>query len=109
MHSYIHTYDMFVNLATCGCASVSLHKGTVNSYIVSSTSRFRICAFSFNHDKSLMFKYGRIQKKISPQLVCGSHVASLDCMLPGVQVTAGLGFFSVFSHLSDSEDSDSLI
>ena len=46
------------------------------------------------HEKSLMCKYGRIQKKISPRLVCGSHGACLDCMLPGVQVTAGLGFFS---------------
>ena len=30
------------------------------------------------------------------RLECGSHGACLDCMLPGVQVTAGLGFFSVF-------------
>ena len=43
-----------------------------------------------------MFKYGRMQKKIPPRLVCGSHGACLDCMLPGVQVTAGLGFFTVF-------------
>ena len=55
-----------------------------------------------------MFKYGRIQKKVPPQLVCGSHGACLDCMLPGVEVTAGLGFFLCSSHLSDSEDSDSL-
>ena len=42
-----------------------------------------------------MFKYGgiRMQKKIPPQLACGSHVACLDCMFSGVQVTAGLGFF----------------
>ena len=26
-------------------------------------------------------------------LVCGSYGACLDCMLPGVQVIAGLGFF----------------
>ena len=43
-----------------------------------------------------MFKYGRMQKKIPPQLVCDSHSTCLDCMLPGVQVTAGLGFCSVF-------------
>ena len=41
-----------------------------------------------------MFKYGRMQKKILLQLVCGSHGACLDSMLPGVQVTAGLEFFS---------------
>ena len=40
-------------------------------------------------------------------LVCGSHGACLDCMLPGVQVTAGLGFFLCSSHLSDSKDIDS--
>ena len=51
---------------------------------------------TFNHEKSLMCKYGRMQKKISPRLVCGSHGACLDCMLPGVQVTAGLGFFCAF-------------
>ena len=42
-----------------------------------------------------MCKYGRMQKKISPQLVCGFHGACLDCMLPGVQVTAGLGFLCI--------------
>ena len=45
--------------------------------------------------KSLMFKYSRMQKKISPWLVCGSRGACLDSMLPGVQVTAGV-IFSVF-------------
>ena len=49
---------------------------------------------TFNHEKSLMFNYGRMQRKISSRLVCGSHGACLDCMLPGVQVTAGLGVFS---------------
>ena len=45
-----------------------------------------------------MFKYGRMQKKVSSRLVCDSHDACLDSMLPGVHVTAGLGFlfFSVF-------------
>ena len=52
-----------------------------------------------------MYKYGRIQKKISPRLVCDSHGACLDCMLPGVQVTARLGFFCVQVVYSDSEDS----
>ena len=26
-----------------------------------------------NHEKSLMFKYGRTQRKIPSRLVCGSH------------------------------------
>ena len=55
------------------------------------------------------FKYGRMQKKISPWLVCGSPGTCLDCMLPGVQVTAGLGCFLFSSYLCDSEDSDSLL
>ena len=42
------------------------------------------------------------------QLVYGSCGACLDSMLPGVQVTAGLGFFLHSSHLSDSEDCDPL-
>ena len=64
---------------------------------------------TFNHKKSLMFKYGRIQRKIPPRLVCDSHSTYLDSMLPGAQVTARLGFFLCSSHLSDSEDSDSLL
>ena len=53
-----------------------------------------------NHEKSLMFKYGRTHKKISSWLVCGSHGTCLDCMLLRVQVTAGLGFFTVFRSFS---------
>ena len=34
------------------------------------------------------------KKPISSWLACGSHGACLDCVLPGVQVTAGLGFLS---------------
>ena len=56
-----------------------------------------------------MCKYGGIQRKISPRLVCGSHGACLDCMLPEVEVTAGLGFFLRSSHLCDNEDCDSLL
>ena len=56
-----------------------------------------------------MFKYGRTQKKIPPWLVCSSRGACLDCMLPGVQVTTVLVLFLCSSHLSDSEDSDSLL
>ena len=56
-----------------------------------------------------MFKYVRMQKKISFQLVCGSYIACLDYMLPGVQVTAGLKFFLHSSHLCDNEDCDSLL
>ena len=56
-----------------------------------------------------MFKYGIMQKKIPPRLVCVNHCACLDGMLPGVQVTAGLGFFLHSSRLSDSGDSDSLL
>ena len=51
-----------------------------------------------------------MQRKIPPQLVCGFRGACLVNMLPGVQVTARLGFFSVFSSFSQvisSEDSDS--
>ena len=64
--------------------------------------------------KSLIFKYGRMQKKIPSRLVCGSHGTCLDCMLPGVQVTTGLEFCSAFksfnsSDLVYSEDSDSLL
>ena len=32
------------------------------------------------YEKSLMFKYGRMQRKIPPWLVCGSHGACLDSM-----------------------------
>ena len=38
-----------------------------------------------------------------------SHGACLDYMLPGVQVTAGLGIFLCSSHLCDNEDCDSLL
>ena len=58
--------------------------------------------------KSLIFKYGRMQKKISSQLVSGSHGTSLECMLPGVELTAGLGIFLCSSHLCDRENCDSL-
>ena len=40
----------------------------------------------------------------SSSVAKGGHI-----MLPGVQVTAALGFFLYSSHLSDSEDSDSLL
>ena len=52
---------------------------------------------NLNHKKSLMFQYSRIQRKVLPQLVCGSRGAYLDGMLPGVQVTIGLhwDFFCV--------------
>ena len=50
----------------------------------------------YNHKKSLMCNYGRMQRKVPSWLVCGSHGACLDCMLPGVQVTTRLGFLSVF-------------
>ena len=53
--------------------------------------------------------YGRTQRKIPPRLVCGFCGICLDCMLPGVQVIAGLGFFLRSSHLSYNEDSDSLL
>ena len=51
---------------------------------------------TFNYKKSLMLKYCRMQRMISSRLLCGSQGACLDCMLPGVQVNTGLGFFSVF-------------
>ena len=64
--------------------------------------------FNHNNDKSLMFKYGRMQKKTVSWLACGSLGAWLDCMLPGVQVTTGLGFFCVHV-VYVSEDCDSLL
>ena len=64
---------------------------------------------NLNHKKSLMFKYGRMKKEISFRLVCGTHGACLDCLLPGVEVTTGLGFFLCSSYLCDSEDCDSLL
>ena len=42
-----------------------------------------------------MFKYGKMQKKVSSRLLCDSHDACLDSMLPGVHVTAALDFFCV--------------
>ena len=56
--------------------------------------------------KPLMFKYGKMQKVIPSQLVCGSCGMCLDCTLPGVQVTAGLGLFCAQNHLSDCGDSN---
>ena len=52
-----------------------------------------------------------VLKKVPSQLVCGYHGACLDCMLLGVQVTDGLGFFlrSMASHLVDNEDIDPLL
>ena len=35
-----------------------------------------------------------MQKKISFCLVCGSHSTCLDCLLPAVQLTFGLGFLN---------------
>ena len=49
-----------------------------------------------------------MQMKIPSWFVCGSHNACLDCMLPGAQATSGLGTFSAFSVLGESENSDSL-
>ena len=58
-----------------------------------------------------MFKYGRMQKGFPSVrlLVCGSCGVCLDCTLPEVRVTAGLGFFLHANHLSDYEHSDSLL
>ena len=50
----------------------------------------------FINKKSLMFKYGRTQRKFPPQLVCDSFGACLDCVLPGIQVTTKAGIFSAF-------------
>ena len=56
-----------------------------------------------------MFKHDRMQKKNCLWLVCGSCGVCLDCMLPGIEVTAGLGFFLHSNSSSDCEDSDSLL
>ena len=52
-----------------------------------------------------MFKYGRMQKKVLSQLVCGSCGMCQDSTLLGVQVTTRLGLFLHSSHLVYSEDS----
>ena len=46
-----------------------------------------------------MFKYDRMQSKIPTWLVCGSNGVCVDCMLLGIQVTAGLEFFLCGNHL----------
>ena len=58
--------------------------------------------YRFKHEKSLMFKYGRMQRKIPSQLVRGFHSVSLECMLLGVQVTTELGLFLHSHCLEDS-------
>ena len=57
-------------------------------------------AVIFNHEKSLMLKYSRMQRKVPSRLVCGSRSMCLDCTLLGVQVTTGLGFFLRSGHLT---------
>ena len=42
-------------------------------------------------------------EEIPLRLVCVSRGACLVNMLPGVQVTAGLGFFLCSAHLSDQQ------
>ena len=42
-----------------------------------------------------------------PPVLHQLNTQRLVCMFPRVQVIAGLGFFSAFKSLSDSEDSDS--
>ena len=63
---------------------------------------------SLNHEKSLMFKYGRMQRKIPPQIVCCSYGACLNCMLPEVKLPLGRDFLA-FKSLSDSENCNSLL
>ena len=43
-------------------------------------------------------------KENTSWLACGSCGTCLNCMLPRVQITTGLGFFLHLSHLSDGED-----
>ena len=56
-------------------------------------TKFESMGISVMTMKSLMFEYGRMQKKIPPRLVCGSRGTCLVNMLPGIQVTTGQGFF----------------
>ena len=58
---------------------------------------------TISHKKSLMFKYGGMQAKVSVQFVCDSGGACLDytSVLPGVQVTVELGFFLHLIYLGD--------
>ena len=46
-------------------------------------------------EKSLVFKNGRSQKKIPPQLVCGSRGTCLDSMLLVASSHRWAGIFSV--------------
>ena len=63
----------------------------------------RLCLTPFlSHKKSLLYMYSWMQNKIPSQFVCGSSGACLEYVLPGVQVTAGLGFFLRSSHLGQS-------
>ena len=96
VNAYMHVC-MYMYVCMYACMYVCMH---VCVYVCMCVCMY-VCTYvymyvCFNHKKSLIFKYGRMQRKISPQLVCDSHGACLDCMLPGVQVTAGLKFFSVF-------------
>ena len=48
-------------------------------------------------------------EKVPSWLVCGSYDPYIECMLSGIQITAGLEFFLSSSHLCNSEDCDSLL
>ena len=56
-----------------------------------------------------MFEYWLNADESTDSSLCDSHHTCLDSMLPGVQVTAGLGFLPHSIRLDDCEDSDSLL
>ena len=56
-----------------------------------------------HHEKSLTFKYCRMQRKSSSRLACGSRGTCLGSTLLWVQVTNGLGFFLRSNHLVNTE------
>ena len=64
---------------------------------------------TFNHAKSLMFKYGSRKNStlVSVWLPWHMHAQTACCL--GFKSPLGWDFFLHSSHLSDSEDSDSLL
>ena len=68
--------------------------------------------FSFSMKNNFVFSFSLVIVQTGnffQFIIIQSFIFCLSCMLPGVQVTAGLGFFMYLSHLCDSENGDSLL
>ena len=62
------------------------------------TSEIRRKHITFNHEKSLMFKYIRMESNFLSQLVCGSHGSYVARLyVAWVSSHRWTGFFSAFS------------